>query len=72
MTFEQISPDLLDETPKEVIAMAYAASRDSGHAIAENIDDAIRMEWAMAFVRGHTALKPPFDTADYFVEADAD
>ena len=70
MHFETISAELLDQTPKSVLAMAYASSRDGGHAIAVSIDDAIRTEWAMSFVRGHVTEKPPFDYTVFYSEAD--
>ena len=68
MTIQSISPALLAEMPKEVIAIAYAASRVGGHAVADNIDDAIRTEWATGYVRGYIDLEPPFPVSDYFIE----
>ena len=68
MIDDTISPALLAETPKEVLALAYAASRFGGHVFADNADDAIRTEWAMGYVRGYIKQEPPFPVSDYHVD----
>ena len=70
MQIQPVSPALLDAMPKSVLATLCSSIWEFGATAGRNIDEALRMEWAMAYVRGHVSDKPPFDYAAYYSEAD--
>ena len=59
MTINRISPALLDKTPKEVLAVIYAATAELGIASGNTLDAKILNEWRMQYERGNLTIEPP-------------
>lgn len=70
MQIQQISPALLDAMPKNVLATLCSSIWEFGATDGENIDEALRLEWSMQYVRGNVTERPPFDHVPYYSEAD--
>lgn len=70
MQIQPVSPALLHSMPKEVLATLCSSIWEFGATRGDNIDEALRLEWAMQFVRGNVSEKPPFDHTVYYSEAD--
>ncbi|MEO0490466.1 MAG: hypothetical protein AAFZ49_13040 [Cyanobacteria bacterium J06659_2] len=59
MTIERISLALLDKTPKDVLAVIYAATAELGAASGDSLDAKVLNEWRMQYERGNLTTEPP-------------